>query len=72
MISIEGESEKCLIVCNTSKGLSHLTIKAYRIDLKNFCAYINKKIRLTGNNLLNILIAYINVISPKVQKNCLH
>ena len=32
MENIEKEVEKYLLVCENSKGLSALTIKAYRID----------------------------------------
>lgn len=34
MINIEKEAQNYLTVCSDSKGLSTLTIKAYKIDLK--------------------------------------
>lgn len=58
MENIEKEVEEYLLVCENSKGLSKLTIKAYRIDLKQFCDFMQNKNSLNKEQL----IEYINYI----------
>lgn len=58
MENIEKEVEEYLLVCENSKGLSKLTIKAYRIDLKQFCDFMQDKNSLNKEQL----IEYINYI----------
>ena len=58
MENIEKEVEEYLLVCENSKGLSKLTIKAYRIDLKQFCDFMQNKNSLNKEKL----IEYINYI----------
>ena len=43
MESLSKEIEKYLIICQDLKGLSPLTIKAYRIDLKQFKLFMHRK-----------------------------
>ena len=43
MIDIEKEAKDYIKVCINLKGLNSLTIKAYKIDLKQFCSYIQSK-----------------------------
>ena len=68
MINIEKEAQNYLTVCSDSKGLSTLTIKAYKIDLKQFCLYMKRR----GCFDKNELSAYINSLhqhyKPKTAK----
>ena len=43
MTDIEKEAKDYIAVCSDLKGLSALTIKAYKIDLKQFCSYMQGK-----------------------------
>lgn len=47
MIDIEKEAQNYLTICSDSKGLSALSIKAYKIDLKQFCRYMKRRDCLT-------------------------
>lgn len=58
MENIEKEIEKYLLLCESTKGLSNLTIKAYRIDLNQFYNYIKDRNPLDKEQL----IEYINYI----------
>ena len=68
MINIEKEAQNYLTVCSDSKGLSTLTIKAYKIDLEQFCLYMKRR----GCFDKNELSAYINSLhqhyKPKTAK----
>ena len=68
MIDIEKEAQNYLTVCSDSKGLSTLTIKAYKIDLKQFCLYMKRRDCFDKNELS----AYINSLhqhyKPKTAK----
>lgn len=68
MINIKVESEKYLNVCNTSKGLSDLTIKAYRIDLKNFCGYMNNKNPFDRKQIIEYINYLYKCYKPKSAK----
>lgn len=68
MINIKVESEKYLNVCNTSKGLSDLTIKAYRIDLKNFCGYMNNKNPFERKQIIEYINYLYKCYKPKSAK----
>lgn len=41
MFNLSEEKDKYLIACKSLKGLSDLTLKAYKIDLKQFCGFMN-------------------------------
>lgn len=43
MIDLSVEIKKYLIVCRDLKGLSSLSLKAYSIDLKQFCEYMDNR-----------------------------
>lgn len=58
MFNLVDEKEKYLIVCKSLKGLSDLTLKAYKIDLKQFCDYMNQR-NCFDKNELN---SYINML----------
>jgi len=68
MIDIEKEAQNYLTVCSDSKGLSSLTIKAYKIDLKQFCLYMKRRDCFDKNELTT----YINLLhrhyKPKTAK----
>ncbi len=58
MFNLVDEKDKYLIVCKSLKGLSDLTLKAYKIDLKQFCDFMNQR-NCFDKNELN---AYINML----------
>lgn len=68
MIDIEKETQNYLTVCSDSKGLSALSIKAYKIDLKQFCQYMKMRDCFDKNELTT----YINLLhqhyKPKTAK----
>lgn len=68
MIDIEKEAQNYLTICSDSKGLSALTIKAYKIDLKQFCRYMKRRDCFDKNELST----YINLLhqhyKPKTAK----
>lgn len=68
MIDIEKEAQNYLTICSDSKGLSALSIKAYKIDLKQFCQYMKRRDCFDKNELS----AYINSLhqhyKPKTAK----
>lgn len=68
MIDIEKEAQNYLTVCSDSKGLSALSIKAYKIDLEQFCQYMKRRDCFDKNELST----YINLLhrhyKPKTAK----
>ena len=58
MFNLVDEKEKYLIVCKSMKGLSDLTLKAYKIDLLQFCNFMNEKDCFDKNELNS----YINML----------
>lgn len=68
MFNLVEEKDKYLIVCKTLKGLSSLTLKAYKIDLKQFCDFMNQHDCFDKNELNS----YINILhkqyKPKTAK----
>lgn len=58
MFDLENEKNNYLVVCEKSKGLSELTLKAYKIDLRQFCDYMGDYDALSKNDL----ILYINYL----------
>ena len=68
MFNLVDEKDKYLIVCKTLKGLTDLTLKAYKIDLKQFCDFMNQR-NCFDKNELN---SYINILheqyKPKTAK----
>lgn len=58
MFNLLEEKDKYLIACKSLKGLSDLTIKAYKIDLKQFCNFMKDR-DCFDKNELNL---YINML----------
>lgn len=58
MFDLVDEKDKYLIVCKSLKGLSDLTLKAYKIDLKQFCDFMNQRDCFDKNELNS----YINML----------
>ena len=61
MFNLVDEKDKYLVVCKSLKGLSDLTLKAYKIDLKQFCDFMKQR-DCFGKNELN---SYINMLHNK-------
>lgn len=58
MFNFIEEKDKYLTVCKSLKGLSELTLKAYSIDLKQFCDFMNGRDYFDKAELN----AYINIL----------
>lgn len=58
MFNLIEEKDKYLTVCKSLKGLSDLTLKAYRIDLTQFCDFMNGRDYFDKAELN----AYINIL----------
>lgn len=56
MFNLVNEKDKYLIICKSLKGLSDLTLKAYKIDLKQFCDFMNNVTVLIRTNSIHISI----------------
>lgn len=61
MFNLADEKDKYLIVCKSLKGLSDLTLKAYKIDLKQFCDFMNRRDCFDKNELNS----YINMLHSR-------
>lgn len=68
MIDIEKEAQNYLAVCSDSKGLSALTIKAYKIDLKQFCLYMKRRDCFDKNELSTYINSLHQHYKPKTAK----
>lgn len=68
MIDIEKEAQNYLTVCSDSKGLSALTIKAYKIDLKQFCLYMKRRDCFNKNELSTYINSLHQHYKPKTAK----
>lgn len=55
MDSLQCEVERYLGVCKELKGLSDLTLKAYTIDLRQFCEYMQNQNYCLRENLLDYI-----------------
>lgn len=67
-MKLTDEKEKYLKVCKEIKGLSNLTLKAYRIDLTQFCAFMDTKDWLTKESLLSYITFLHMTYKPKSAK----
>lgn len=68
MFNLIEEKDKYLLVCKSMKGLSNLTLKAYRIDLKQFCNFMNQR-DCFDKNELNLYIHMLHSLyKPKSAK----
>ena len=68
MFNLVEEKEKYLIVCKTLKGLSILTLKAYKIDLKQFCDFMNQRNCFDKNELNSYINTLHKQYKPKSAK----
>jgi len=68
MFNLVDEKNKYLIVCKTLKGLSDLTLKAYKIDLKQFCDFMNCRDCFDKNNINSYINMLHNRYKPKSAK----
>lgn len=59
------EKEKYLKVCQDLKGLSKLTMKAYRIDLEQFCTFVKEQNFLDKEVLLSYIAFLNSTYKPK-------
>lgn len=68
MDNLSKETERYLTVCRDTKGLSLLTIKAYRIDLRQFCEYMLFRNCLSKNELIGFIDSLHKTYKPKSAK----
>ena len=68
MFNLVDEKEKCLVVCKSLKGLSDLTLKAYKIDLKQFCDFMEQRDCFDKNELNSYINMLHNRYKPKSAK----
>ncbi len=58
MFNLADETNKYLVTCDSLKKLSSLTLKAYKIDLRQFCDFMLERDCFDKNQI----IAYINML----------
>ncbi len=68
MFNLVDEKDKYLIVCKSLKGLSNLTLKAYKIDLKQFCDFMYERDCFDKNELNSYINMLHNRYKPKSAK----
>lgn len=68
MDDLSKEIEKYLTVCRDAKGLSQLTLKAYKIDLRQFCEYMLLHDCLSKNELTEYIDYLHKWYKPKSVK----
>lgn len=68
MTDIEKEAKDYIAVCSDLKGLSALTIKAYKIDLRQFCSYMQGKDCFSKNELNKYINSLHQRFKPKTAK----
>lgn len=68
MFNLMDEKDKYLTVCKSMKGLSNLTLKAYRIDLKQFCGFMEKRDCFDKNELNAYINTLHSIYKPKSAK----
>ncbi len=68
MFNLIEEKDKYLIACKTMKGLSDLTLKAYRIDLKQFCNFMNGRDCFDKNEINSYINKLHSLYKPKSAK----
>lgn len=67
-MNILEETEKYLEVCEDLKGVSALTLKAYRTDFAQFCQYMNGKNALEKDSLIEYIDYLHKKYKPKSAK----
>lgn len=68
MFNLIDEKDRYLVVCKALKGLSNLTLKAYRIDLKQFCSFMNCRDCFDKNELNSYINMLHSLYKPKSAK----
>lgn len=68
MFDLTKEKDKYLIVCKSLKGLSNLTLKAYKIDLTQFCDFMNGRDCFDKNELNSYINMLHRLFKPKSAK----
>lgn len=68
MFNLVDEKDKYLIVCKSMKGLSGLTLKAYKIDLQQFCDFMNGRDCFDKNKLNSYINMLHSLYKPKSAK----
>lgn len=68
MFNLIEEKDKYLIACKKLKGLSDLTLKAYKIDLKQFCDFMNGRDCFDKNELNSYINMLHSLYKPKSAK----
>lgn len=68
MFNLVDEKDKYLVVCKSLKGLSDLTLKAYKIDLKQFCGFMNQRDCFDKSELNSYINMLHNKYKPKSAK----
>lgn len=68
MFNLIDEKDKYLVVCKALKGLSNLTLKAYSIDLKQFCGFMNCRDCFDKNELNSYINMLHSLYKPKSAK----
>ena len=68
MFNLVNEKDKYLIVCKSLKGLSDLTLKAYRIDLAQFCGFMESRNCFDKNELNSYINLLHSMYKPKSAK----
>ena len=68
MFNLIEEKDKYLIACKSMKGLSALTLKAYKIDLKQFCDFMDRRDCFDKSELNSYINMLHSLYKPKSAK----
>lgn len=68
MFDLIEEKDKYLNVCKSMKGLSALTLKAYKIDLKQFCDFMDQRDCFDKSELNSYINMLHSLYKPKSAK----
>lgn len=68
MFNLIEEKDKYLIACKSMKGLSALTLKAYKIDLKQFCDFMDRRDCIDKSELNSYINMLHGLYKPKSAK----
>ena len=68
MTDLEKEAKDYIVVCSNLKGLSALTMKAYKIDLRQFCSYMQGKDCFNKSELNKYINSLHQYYKPKTVK----
>ena len=68
MFNLIEEKDKYLVACKSMKGLSNLTLKAYKIDLKQFCDFMRGRDCFDKNEINSYINMLHSLYKPKSAK----